>query len=56
MIAIVGAAGKVGYATSSALRQAGVPVRAILRDTSKAPRLRDIGCEIALADLQTPKP
>ncbi|KAF4217184.1 hypothetical protein CNMCM5878_006428 [Aspergillus fumigatiaffinis] len=52
MFAIVGAAGKVGYATSAALREAGVPVRAILRDESKSARLRAIGCEIAVADLQ----
>jgi uncharacterized protein YbjT (DUF2867 family) len=53
--AIVGAAGKVGYATSLALRKAGMPVRAILRDASKAAKLREIGCEIALADLQDSK-
>ncbi|KAH8770882.1 hypothetical protein F5883DRAFT_551376 [Diaporthe sp. PMI_573] len=51
MIAIIGAAGKVGYATSLALREANVPVRAILRDDSRAARLSDIGCEIATADL-----
>ncbi|KAB2662691.1 NAD(P)H-binding protein [Brucella tritici] len=52
MFAIVGAAGKVGYSTSLALRKAGFPVRAILRDPAKAKPLADIGCEIALADLQ----
>lgn len=52
MIAIVGAAGKVGFATATTLRNAGVPVRAILRDETKAPRLTEIGCEIAVADLQ----
>ena len=52
MFAIIGAAGNVGYSTSSALRKAGVPVRAILRDAAKAMRLREIGCEIAMADLQ----
>ncbi|KAL7786478.1 hypothetical protein V8C43DRAFT_324327 [Trichoderma afarasin] len=51
MFAIVGAAGKVGYATSLALRDAGMPVKAILRDESKAARLTEIGCEIAIADL-----
>ncbi|MGJ7037116.1 uncharacterized protein YbjT (DUF2867 family) [Shinella sp. BE166] len=54
MFAIVGAAGKVGYSTSLALRKAGMPVRAILRDEAKAGRLREIGCDIALADLQDP--
>lgn len=52
MFAIVGAAGKVGYATSVALRKVGAPVRAILRDPCKAERLSDIGCEIALADMR----
>jgi uncharacterized protein YbjT (DUF2867 family) len=51
MFAILGAAGNVGFATSSKLREAGVPVRAILRDEGKADRLRAIGCEIAIADL-----
>lgn len=55
MYAIIGASGKVGYATSSALRKAGMPVRAILRNEATAPRLREIGCEIAIADLQDPK-
>jgi NAD(P)H dehydrogenase (quinone) len=39
MFAILGAAGKAGYATATALRAAGKPVRAILRDPSKAERL-----------------
>jgi|SRR5579859_1023950 len=52
MFAIIGAAGNVGYSTSSALRQAGVPVRAILHDRAKASRLAKIGCEIAMGDLQ----
>ncbi|KAL6799288.1 hypothetical protein GGI42DRAFT_327338 [Trichoderma sp. SZMC 28013] len=51
MFVIVGAAGKVGYATSLTLRDAGMPVKAILRDESKAARLTEIGCEIAIADL-----
>lgn len=54
MFAILGAAGKIGYSTSLALREAGVPVRAILRDAAKAGRLRAIGCEVVLADLQDP--
>ena len=52
MIAILGAAGKIGYSTAKALREAGVPVRAILRDPIKADRLSAIGCEVAFADLQ----
>jgi NAD(P)H dehydrogenase (quinone) len=54
MYAIVGAAGKVGYSTSRTLREADVPVRAILRDAAKSSPLREIGCEIAIADLQDP--
>lgn len=54
MFAVIGAAGNVGYSTSKALRAAGVPVRAILRDAAKAGRLSEIGCEIAVADLQDP--
>ena len=51
MYAIIGAGGKVGYATSKALRQANVPVRAILRSFAKAAQLQQIGCEVAVADL-----
>ncbi len=54
MLAIIGAGGNVGYSTSRTLRDAGVPVRAILRDATKAGRLSGIGCEIAVADLQDP--
>lgn len=52
MFAIIGAAGNVGFATAQALREAGMQVRAILRDEAKAERLTGIGCEIAVADLQ----
>jgi NAD(P)H dehydrogenase (quinone) len=51
MYAIVGATGKVGFSTASALREAGLPVRAIVRDAAKGARLVEIGCEIAVADL-----
>jgi uncharacterized protein YbjT (DUF2867 family) len=54
MFAIVGAAGKVGYSTCRTLREAGVPVRAVLRDAAKSSPLREIGCDIAIADLQDP--
>lgn len=54
MFAIVGAAGKVGYSTSLALRKAGVPVRAVLRNEAKAGPLIEIGCDIAIADLGDP--
>ncbi|GAB7540151.1 NmrA family NAD(P)-binding protein [Burkholderia sp. 3C] len=52
MYAIVGAAGKVGYATASLLRQSGARVRAVLRNESKAAALAEIGCEIVCANLQ----
>ncbi|MDH0863339.1 NAD(P)H-binding protein [Mitsuaria sp. GD03876] len=52
MFAIVGAAGKVGHATSLALIEAGAPVRAVLRNDAKAGPLKAVGCEVALADLQ----
>ena len=51
MHAILGATGKVGRTTIAALRKSGVPVRAILRDGSKAQAFLDLGCEIAIADV-----
>ncbi|KAF4451656.1 2-succinyl-5-enolpyruvyl-6-hydroxy-3-cyclohexene-1- carboxylate synthase [Fusarium austroafricanum] len=55
MFAIFGATGKVGYATAAALRQAGMQVRAIVRNESKAGPLREIGCEIVIANLYDPE-
>jgi NAD(P)H dehydrogenase (quinone) len=52
MFAILGATGKVGGTTIAALRQAGAPVRAVVRDPSKAAPLVALGCEPAVADLQ----
>lgn len=52
MFVILGATGKIGSATISALRAAGAPVRAVVRDRSKAGSLAALGCEIATADLQ----
>lgn len=54
MFVILGAAGKVGYSTASALSEAGLPVRAVLRDAAKASRLSALGCEVAIADLRDP--
>jgi len=54
MFAIIGAAGNVGSSTARALREAGAPVRAILRDAARAGPLEAMGCEIALADLKDP--
>jgi uncharacterized protein YbjT (DUF2867 family) len=52
MFAILGAAGNVGFSTAQALRKAGQPVRAILRDEARAARLSGIGCEVVLGDLR----
>ena len=52
MFAIIGANGNVGYSTSAALRTAGARVRAIVRDSTKAARLAELGCEIAIADIR----
>lgn len=52
MYAILGAAGNVGFATVQALRKAGMPVRAIVRDEGKARRLVDAGAQVVVADLR----
>lgn len=52
MFAILGATGNVGASTCRALREVGAPVRAIARDTGKVAPLRELGCEVVLADLQ----
>ncbi|NRP87729.1 NAD(P)H azoreductase [Ensifer adhaerens] len=51
MHVILGATGKIGRTTIAALRKAGAPVRAVLRDPSQAREFSDLGCEIAIADL-----
>ncbi|NUX99155.1 NmrA family NAD(P)-binding protein [Paraburkholderia youngii] len=51
MFVIFGAAGHVGQASAAALRRAGQPVRAVVRDATQAEALAAIGCEIARADL-----
>ncbi|WP_158817557.1 NAD(P)H-binding protein [Methylocapsa sp. S129] len=51
MFAIIGATGKAGRATVGELRKRGLPVRAVVRDRSKALDLEALGCEIAIADL-----
>jgi NAD(P)H dehydrogenase (quinone) len=52
MFAILGATGKAGGATARALRARGLPVRAIVRDRSRARDLEAIGCAIAVADFR----
>ncbi|RQQ49097.1 NAD-dependent epimerase/dehydratase family protein [Burkholderia stagnalis] len=48
---IFGASGHVGYASATALRDAGHPVRAVVRDARHRERLARLGCEVVLADL-----
>lgn len=50
MFAVLGATGKVGFATIRRLRAAGRPVRAIVRSSARAQPLLDLGCELATAD------
>jgi NAD(P)H dehydrogenase (quinone) len=54
MFVILGATGKVGGTTITALRAAGMPVRAVVRDRANAGPLVEAGCEIAVADVQEP--
>ena len=49
MFAITGITGKVGGQLANLLMSKGLPVRAVLRDAAKAPALRALGCETALA-------
>jgi len=54
MYVIFGASGKVGCATATALRNAGRPVRAVVRQAKQGEALARIGCEIVCADLTDP--
>jgi NAD(P)H dehydrogenase (quinone) len=54
MFVIFGASGKAGRVTAAALRRAGKPVRAVVRNTRNSEGLAQLGCEIALADLTDP--
>jgi len=51
MYAILGATGKVGRATIAKLRERGMPVRAVVRNTARAGDLAQAGCELRVADL-----
>ncbi|MCC8397559.1 NmrA family NAD(P)-binding protein [Paraburkholderia sp. MMS20-SJTR3] len=51
MFVIFGAAGPVGRASATALRRAGHPVRAVVRDRTQGAALAALGCDIAHADL-----
>jgi NAD(P)H dehydrogenase (quinone) len=52
MYAITGITGKVGGALADALLEAGLPVRAVVRDGAKGEDWRARGCEIAIADME----
>ena len=52
MYAITGITGKVGGALARSLLAEGQPVRAVLRDVAKANEWRDLGCDIALAEME----
>jgi uncharacterized protein YbjT (DUF2867 family) len=54
MYAITGITGKVGGALARSLLAERLPVRAVLRDESKAAAWRSQGCDIALAELDDP--
>ncbi|MBR8335885.1 NAD(P)H-binding protein [Burkholderia ambifaria] len=51
MFVIFGASGNVGLSTVTTLRQAGHPVRAVLRDAGHRERFAQLGCDVAIADL-----
>nr|WP_282960415.1 NAD(P)H-binding protein [Burkholderia dolosa] len=48
---IFGASGHVGLSTVTALRDAGRPVRAVLRDARHRERFVELGCDVAIAEL-----
>ena len=51
MFVIFGAGGNVGKASAAALRRAGREVRAVVHSAAQAEPLAEIGCDVALADL-----
>ena len=56
MFAVTGVTGKVGGAVARALRDAGLPVRAVVRDAAKGAPLAARGCNVAVADLDEVAP
>ncbi|MGU3780357.1 NAD(P)H-binding protein [Burkholderia metallica] len=51
MFVIFGASGHVGLSTVTTLRNAGHPVRAVLRDARHRERFTRLGCDVAIAEL-----
>jgi uncharacterized protein YbjT (DUF2867 family) len=54
-VLVTGATGNTGSGLVPALRNAGVDVRALVRDESKAQSLKDVGAEIVVGDLDQPE-
>ena len=54
MFIVLGATGHVGGAVARALRAAGEPVTAVVRDAARAEGLCTLGCEVAEADIADP--
>ena len=52
MYAITGITGKVGGAVAHALLSAGQRVRAVVRDADKGRSWSDLGCEVAIAEME----
>ena len=52
MYAITGITGKVGGALADALLEAGLPVRAVVREVAKGESWRARGCEVAVAEME----
>jgi NAD(P)H dehydrogenase (quinone) len=52
MYAITGITGKVGGALANALLEAGLPVRAVVRDAAKGAPWAARGCEVTLAEME----
>lgn len=54
-VLVTGATGNTGSGLVPALRNAGVDVRAFVRDESKAQSLKDMGVEVVIGDLDQPE-
>lgn len=55
MYAVTGISGQVGGATARNLLEAGLKVRAVVRDTAKGAAWAGRGCEVAIADISDPE-
>jgi NAD(P)H dehydrogenase (quinone) len=56
MFAVTGITGKVGGAVARSLLDAGLPVRAVVREAAKGSPWASRGCEVAIADLDDVAP